>query len=77
MQITSSSLAGALLALSKGITRSVTFPATINVTGDSASLDAELSFNRRELSLDCAGMPNDMIRDDVLIKPAIGAKKAA
>lgn len=61
----------------KGITKSVTFPATIRVTGDDASLDAEFSINRRDFSLNYAGMPNDLIRDDVLIKLAIKAKKAA
>jgi len=60
----------------KGITKSVTFPATINVAADNASLDAEFSINRRDFSLNYAGMPNDLIRDDVLIKLAIKAKKA-
>lgn len=61
----------------KGITKSVTFPATSNVAGDNASLDAEFAINRRDFSLNYAGMPNDLIRDDVLIKLAIKAKKAA
>lgn len=60
----------------KGITKSVTFPATINVAGDNASLDAEFSINRRDFSLNYPGKPNDLIRDDVLIKLAIKAKKA-
>jgi polyisoprenoid-binding protein YceI len=61
----------------KGITKSVTFPATINVTGENANLDAEFSINRRDFSLNYAGMPNDLIRDDVLIKLSIKAKKSA
>ncbi|MDB5218831.1 MAG: Rhodanese-like domain protein [Myxococcaceae bacterium] len=61
----------------KGITKSVTFPATINVAGDNASVDAEFAINRRDFSLNYAGMPNDLIRDDVLIKLAIKAKKAS
>jgi polyisoprenoid-binding protein YceI len=61
----------------KGITKSVTFPATINVSSDSANLDAEFSINRRDFSLNYAGMPNDLIRDDVLIKLSIKAKKSA
>jgi polyisoprenoid-binding protein YceI len=60
----------------KGITKSVTFPATINVGGDNASLDAEFSINRRDFSLNYPGKPNDLIRDDVVIKLAIKAKKA-
>lgn len=61
----------------KGITKSVTFPATINVAGDNASVDAEFAINRRDFSLNYAGMPNDLIRNDVLIKLAIKAKKAS
>jgi polyisoprenoid-binding protein YceI len=61
----------------KGITKSVTFPATINVAGDNASVDAEFAINRRDFSLNYAGMPNDLIRDDVLIKLAIKAKKSS
>jgi polyisoprenoid-binding protein YceI len=61
----------------KGITKSVTFPATIQVTGDAASVDAEFAINRRDFQLNYAGMPNDLIRDDVVIKLAIKGKKAS
>lgn len=61
----------------KGITKSVTFPATIQVTGDAANVDAEFAINRRDFSLNYAGMPNDLIRDNVVIKLAIKGKKAA
>lgn len=61
----------------KGITKAVTFPATINLAGDAANVDAEFAINRRDFSLNYAGMPNDLIRDDVVIKLVIRAKKAA
>ena len=61
----------------KGITKSVTFPATVTVTGDAATVDAEFAINRRDFSLNYPGMPNDLIRDDVVIKLAIRAKKAS
>ena len=61
----------------KGISKSVTFPATIKVAGDDASLDAEFSINRRDFSLNYPGKPNDLIRDDVVIKLSIKAKKAS
>ncbi|MDB4939479.1 MAG: Rhodanese-like domain protein, partial [Labilithrix sp.] len=41
----------------KGITKSVTFPATIALTGDTANVDAEFAINRRDFSLNYAGMP--------------------
>jgi polyisoprenoid-binding protein YceI len=60
----------------KGITKSITFPATLSVSGDAAKVDAEFAINRRDYSLNYAGMPNDLIRDDVLIKLTIRANKA-
>lgn len=59
----------------KGITKSVTFPATVSLGADTANVDAEFAINRRDFSLNYAGMPNDLIRDDVLIKLAIRARK--
>jgi polyisoprenoid-binding protein YceI len=60
----------------KGITKSVSFPATIALTPDAATVDAEFAINRRDFSLNYAGKPNDLIRDDVVIKLTIRAKKA-
>jgi polyisoprenoid-binding protein YceI len=61
----------------KGITKTISFPATIAVNGDAANVDAEFAINRRDFSLNYAGMPNDLIRDDVVIKLLIRGKKAA
>ena len=60
----------------KGITKSVTFPATVQVGGDTANVDAEFAINRRDFSLNYAGMPNDLIRDDVLIKLTIRGRRS-
>jgi polyisoprenoid-binding protein YceI len=60
----------------KGITKAITFPATVQIAGDTANVDAEFAINRRDFSLNYAGMPNDLIRDDVVIKLAIRSKKA-
>ena len=60
----------------KGVTKSITFPATIAVAGDTASLDAEFSINRQDFGLTYAGKADDLIRNDVVIKLAIKAKKA-
>jgi polyisoprenoid-binding protein YceI len=61
----------------KGITKTVTFPATINVAGDAANVDAEFAINRRDFSLNYPGVPNDLIRDDVVIKLTIRGKKSS
>lgn len=60
----------------KGITKTVTFPATVQLAGDTANVDAEFAINRRDFQLNYAGMPNDLIRDDVVIKLTIRGKKA-
>lgn len=60
----------------KGISKTITFPATIALNGDATNVDAEFTINRRDFSLNYAGMPNDLIRDDVVIKLLIRAKKA-
>src|SRR5207244_3888695 len=59
----------------KGITKTISFPATVALNGDTANVDAEFAINRRDFSLNYAGMPNDLIRDDVVIKLLIRAKK--
>jgi polyisoprenoid-binding protein YceI len=61
----------------KGITKTITFPATISLNGDAANVDAEFAINRRDFSLNYAGMPNDLIRDEVVIKLMIRGKKGA
>ena len=61
----------------KGKSKSITFPATIMTGADGVSVDAEFSINRRDYDLNYAGKPNDLIRDDVLLKLAIKSKKSA
>jgi polyisoprenoid-binding protein YceI len=60
----------------KGITKTVTFPATVQLAGDTANVDAEFAINRRDFQLNYAGMPNDLIRDEVVIKLSIRGKKS-
>jgi len=59
----------------KGTTKGISFPATVKASGDETSVDAEFSINRRDFSLNYPGMPNDLIRDNVVIKLTIRAKK--
>jgi polyisoprenoid-binding protein YceI len=57
----------------RGQTKSITFPATIRLDGESASVDAEFSINRKDFGLVYPGKPDDLIRDDVVIKLTIRA----
>ena len=58
-----------------GVTKSITFPAKIKVDGDQVSVDAEFAINRKDFSIVYPGMPDDLIKDDVLIKLALRGKK--
>jgi len=59
-----------------GVTKGITFPAKIKIGADQVSVDAEFAINRKDFSIVYPGMPDDLIKDDVLIKLGIHAKKA-
>lgn len=60
-----------------GQVRSVSFPATITVTPGEVSATAEFVINRREYGIVYAGMPDNLIRDDVALHLALRAPRAA
>jgi polyisoprenoid-binding protein YceI len=60
-----------------GVTKSITFPAKLNGRADAVDLDAEFAINRKDFGIVYPGMPDDLIKDDVLIKLQIRAKKPA
>lgn len=51
-----------------GQTRSITFPARITVAPDDVHAQASFSIDRREFGVVYPGMPDDLIRDDVVIR---------
>lgn len=51
-----------------GIKKSITFPATIKVTPDNVTVNAEFSINRKDFGIVYAGKADDLIRDGVVIK---------
>ena len=60
-----------------GVTKSITFPATIAVTPGEASVDASFSINRKDFGISYAGAANNLIRDDVVLTLRIRANKAS
>jgi len=60
-----------------GVTKSITFPATIAVTPDTATVDATFAINRKDFGINYAGAADNLIRDDVVMKLAIRARKAS
>ena len=58
-----------------GVTKSITFPATIAVTPDVASVDADFSINRKDFGINYAGPADNLIRNDVVLTLHIRANK--
>ena len=58
-----------------GVEKSISFPATVKLGGDSVSATAEFSINRKDFGVVYAGKPDDLIRDEVLIKLTIAGKR--
>ncbi len=51
-----------------GVSNEITFPATITVTDGSATAKAEFTIDRQQWGVSYPGKPDDLIKDDVLIK---------
>jgi polyisoprenoid-binding protein YceI len=60
-----------------GVTKSITFPATIAVTGDAATVDANFAINRKDFGINYPGAQDNLIRDDVVMKLTIRGNKAS
>lgn len=58
-----------------GVTKSISFPATITVEGDKVGTSASFAINRKDFGLVYPGAPDDLIKDDVLIRLNLSAKK--
>ncbi|KPK16632.1 MAG: hypothetical protein AMJ62_04595 [Myxococcales bacterium SG8_38] len=54
-----------------GVTKRVSFPATIKVADGAVNANAEFSINRQDFGISYPGMPDDLIRDLVVIKLAL------
>lgn len=61
-----------MLATSKNIT----FPATVNVTGDTVKLAAKFDINRKDWGIVYAGMADNLIKDEVILELDLTAKPA-
>ena len=59
-----------------GVVKSISFPAEIQVGGDGVVVRAEFAINRRDFKINYPGKPNDLIRDNVVIKLEILTKPA-
>lgn len=51
-----------------GVTKSVSFPADVQVSPEKVTLKAEFAINRRDFNVNFPGKPNDLIRDNVVLR---------
>ncbi|PYS25079.1 MAG: YceI family protein [Acidobacteria bacterium] len=58
-----------------GVKKSISFPATIQITPDSVSVTSEFAINRKDWSLLYPGKADDLIRDGVVIKLNVNAPR--
>jgi polyisoprenoid-binding protein YceI len=60
-----------------GVTKRISFPATIAVSDERVSANAEFSINRQDFGIAYPGAPDDLIRDLVVIKLSIELPRGA
>ncbi|MBE0539772.1 MAG: YceI family protein [Verrucomicrobia bacterium] len=60
-----------------GVSKSISFPAEIQITDEKVSLNAEFAINRKDFDINYPGRPNDLIRDNVVLKLGIQATPGA
>ena len=58
-----------------GVTKAITFPATINVTPEAATVESSFSINRKDFGINYAGAADNLIRDDVVLTLHVHATK--
>jgi polyisoprenoid-binding protein YceI len=58
-----------------GVTKSITFPATIGVAPDAITVESTFSINRKDFGINYAGAADNLIRDEVVISLHIKATK--
>jgi len=58
-----------------GVTKSVAFPVTFSQSGQDITATSEFAINRKDFGIVYPGMPDDLIRDQVVIKLKISAKR--
>ena len=59
-----------------GVTKAITFPATISVTADVATVDGTFHINRKDFGINYAGAADNLIRDEVVLTLQVRANKA-
>jgi polyisoprenoid-binding protein YceI len=53
-----------------GVTQQITFPVTVNVTPSAVTASGEVTIDRQKFGVAYPGMPDDLIKDSVVLKPS-------
>lgn len=59
-----------------GVKKSISFPASIEITPDNVEINADFAINRKDFGLVYAGKADDLIRDGVVIKLSLNVPRA-
>ena len=59
-----------------GVTKSITFPATIAVSPEAITVDGTFSINRKDFGINYAGAADNLIRDEVVLTLKVRAVKS-
>jgi polyisoprenoid-binding protein YceI len=60
-----------------GVTKSITFPATITVTAEAITVDSSFSINRKDFGINYAGAADNLIRDEVVLTLKVRGVKSS
>jgi polyisoprenoid-binding protein YceI len=60
----------------RGVTKSVTFPIELRLSPETATVKAEFNLNRQDFGITYPGKPDNLIRDNVLLRIDIQAPRA-
>ena len=60
-----------------GVAKSISFPATIGIADEAVTVKTEFAINRKDFNINYPGKPNDLIRDNVVIKLDLKATPGA
>ena len=58
-----------------GVTKSISFPATITAAGDTITVESTFSINRKDFGINYAGAADNLIRDEVVMTLHVKATK--
>jgi polyisoprenoid-binding protein YceI len=54
-----------------GVTQPITFPVTVNVAPAAVTASGQVTINRQKFAVTYPGAPDDLIKDDVVLKPSL------